>query len=363
MLERFKVPEQDQVRVSDVALRKTVADLFVAVGVAPEAAAEGADVLVATDLRGVETHGVSNMLRAYLNWYRAGTLNPRPTVRVLREFPGTATLDGDGGLGIMQGRAAMQLAIDKARAVGVGVVVMRNSSHLGAVGHFARLAASADMVGVCITAGGLLVLPTWGAAPRLGTNPISIAAPAQTEPWLLFDAATSTVAGNKLGLAERVGALMEPGWIAEPDGTPIMQPRPVPAERAWALLPLGGTRESGSHKGYGFGLLAETLTGLLAGVLPSMLDNSYVKHHFAAYNIAAFCDVDEFKAHMDATLRALRETPPAPGHERVLYPGLPEHEEEQRRLEQGIPLHREVIDWFDATTEELGLPALERLTL
>jgi LDH2 family malate/lactate/ureidoglycolate dehydrogenase len=247
--------------------------------------------------------------------------------------------------------------------VGVGVVVMRNSSHLGAVGHFAMQAARADMVGVCITAGGLLVLPTWGAEPRLGTNPISIAAPALSEPYLLFDAATSTIAGNKLRLAERVGALMEPGWIAESDGTPIMQPRPVPAERAWALLPLGGTRELGSHKGYGYGLLAETLTGLLAGVLPSMLDDSYVKHHFAAYNIAAFCDLDEFKAHMDATLRKLRETPPAPGHERVLYPGLPEHEEEQQRREHGIPLHREVLDWFDATTAELGLTPLERLTL
>ena len=113
---------------------------------------------------------------------------------------------------------------------------------------------------------------------------------------------------------------MEPGWIAEPDGTPIMQPRRVPAERAWALLPLGGTREPGSHKGYGLSLLAETLTGLLAGVLPSMVDDSYVKHHFAAYNIAAFCDVDDFKANMDVTLRTLRETPPAPGQTRVLDP-------------------------------------------
>lgn len=360
MLERFHVPQADAVRVDHEALRRSVVAIFRAHGLSDDDAAEGAEALVMSDLRGVESHGVSNMLRAYVRGYRDGSLNPTPELRVVRETPGTATLDGDGGLGVTQGRRAMALAIAKAREVGVGVVVVRNSGHLGAVGHFALQAAREDMVGVCLTAAGLRVLPTFGAEPRLGTNPISIAAPAGEEPPLLFDAATSTIAGNKVRLAARVGALLEPGWVAGPDGAPALEHRPVSDNDDSQLLPLGGTREGGSHKGYGLGLLVETLAGVLAGGLPGMLDNSTKKHHFAAYNIDAFTEVTQFKATMDRMLRTLRATPTAPGQERVLYPGLLEHEEEQRRRVEGIPLHREVVAWFDATTDELGLPRLER---
>jgi L-2-hydroxycarboxylate dehydrogenase (NAD+) len=141
MLPRFHVPAADQVRVSESALRRTVAEIFVACGVPAEDAADGADMLVTADLRGVETHGVSNMLRNYVSWFKNGELNPRPVMKVLRDTPGIAALDGDRGLGILQGRKPMQLAIDKARETGVGVVTMRNSGHLGAVGHFAMQAA------------------------------------------------------------------------------------------------------------------------------------------------------------------------------------------------------------------------------
>ena len=362
MLERFHVPKEDEVRVDADALRTTVNALFVALGVPAEDAANGADVLTMTDLRGVETHGVSNMMRNYVNWIQSGHINPQPNPIVVAESPGTATIDGDRGLGVLQGTKAMQLAIDKARENGVGIVTMRNSGHLGAVGHFSTQAARQDMVGICLTAMSVLTLPTFGAERRLGTNPISIAAPANRMPWLLYDAATSTIAGNKLGLAKRVGALMEPGWIAEPDGTPIMDERPVPeAERYPPLLPLGGTREQGSHKGYGLGLMVEVLTTMLAGGIPGMngaTDEPLARHHFAAYNIAAFTDLDAFKASMDRMLDTLAETRPAPGYERVVYPGLMEHETEIDRRANGIPLHREVIDWFNSATDDLGLVRL-----
>lgn len=366
MLERFYVPHADEVRVAEAALRRTVADIFVACGVPADAASDGADVLVSADLRGVETHGVSNMLRTYVAWFKNGTLNPDPQATIVHETPGTATIDGDRGLGVLQGTAAMRLAIEKARTAGVGVVTMRNSGHLGPVGHFAMQAARQDMVGVCLTAMSVLVVPTFGAIPRLGTNPISIAAPAGKEPYLLYDAATSAIAGNKVSLARRVGATMAPGWIAEPDGTPILEERTLaPGDdytgSAFSLLPLGSTREQGSHKGYGLGLMVEVLTTLLAGAVPTMLeDNSpLARHHFAAYDIAAFGEVAAFKETMDRMLRLLRETPPAPGHDRVVYPGLTEHETELDRRANGIPLHREVIDWFNRCTDDLGLARLE----
>ena len=360
MLERFKVPREDEVRVTEESLRRSVTAIFEKMGTSEEDADVGADVLVATDLRGVETHGVSNMLRAYVKQYTEGTLNPTPQWRIERESPAAATIDGDNGLGIIQGPRAMAIAVEKARNVGVGVVMIHNSGHLGAVGHHAMLAAKEDMVGVCMTTGGTAVVPTFAAKGRMGTNPISIAAPAHEEPYVLFDAATSSIAGNKIHLAERVGAAMLPGWIADGDGSPIMEERPAPPRGEYLQLPLGGSREQGSHKGYGFSLLDEVLGGVLAGRTPSMLTSGEgpirFGHHFAAYSIEAFTDLDGFKSTMDRMLRTLRETPPAPGRQRVLYPGLSEHEEELDRRARGIPLHKEVVQWFDAISAELSVP-------
>lgn len=362
MLERFHVRAEDEVRVSEGALRETVTAILGACGVPEEDAANGADALVMADVRGVETHGVSNMLRRYVDWYRAGVHNPRPEWIIERETPATATIDGDQGLGIIQGFPAMRLAIEKARNVGIGAVTMRNSGHLGGIGHFAMLAAEQDMIGLCMTASSLLVPPTFGAVPRIGTNPIAYAVPANRMPFLLFDAAMSTIASNKVGLSRRLGALLEPGWIAEMDGAPVTEPVPAPADDEYFLLPLGGTREQGSHKGYGMGLFVEVMTTLLSGSIPRMIErDTRPRHFFAAFDIAAFTDVAQFKDTMDRMLETLEETPPAPGHERVYYPGLPEHESERERRAHGIPLHVEVIDWFDRITEEFSLPPVERL--
>jgi L-2-hydroxycarboxylate dehydrogenase (NAD+) len=359
MLDRFKVPPEDEFRVAEDDLQATTTQIFEAVGVPPGDAAEGANVLTMTDLRGVETHGVSNMLRRYVEWYLDGTLSPDPEWTVVRDFPAGAVIDGGGGLGIIQGPRAMRIAIEKARQVGVGVVTLRNSGHLGAVGHHAMIAADADMVGVCTAAAGPRVLPTYGAEPRLGTNPIAYAAPAGRFPPVLFDVSTTVLAENKLRLARRLGAMLEPGWIAHRDGTPIMERGPAPEPDEYYQLPLGGTREHGSHKGYGLGLLNEILGTLLSGAVPSMIDPAQKsKHYFAVYDITAFTDVETFKATMDDMLDKLTTTPPAPGHERVIYPGLLEHEEVQVRRERGIPLHREVIEWFNRTTDEMSLPRL-----
>ncbi|MDP7103326.1 MAG: Ldh family oxidoreductase [SAR202 cluster bacterium] len=362
MLERFRVPKEDRVLIGEASLRATVTAIFEKMGLAPEDAANGADVLVTADLRGVETHGVSNKMSDYVGLYTSGALSPRPDWRIERESPGTAVIDGDRGLGIIIGSKAMDIAIEKARNVGVGIVTVHNSGHLGAVGHFAMQAAEAGMVGMCGTATGTGILPTFAAEPRMGTNPISIAAPAGDEPPLLFDAATSAIAGNKTRLAARVGADLLPGWIAAKDGTPIMEETQPPPSGEYHQLPLGGTREQGSHKGFGFGLMVETLATMLSGVLPAMVDPSTLaRHYFAAYDIAQFTELDTFKANMDQMLRTLRETKPAPGHDRVMYPGLSEAEDERDRRANGIPLHREVVEWFDDLCGELTVPALIRM--
>jgi L-2-hydroxycarboxylate dehydrogenase (NAD+) len=359
ILERFKVPEQDQVLVSEAALRRTVSEIFEKLGVSPDDAAEGADVLTMTDLRGVETHGVSNMLRAYVRDYRAGKLNPAAGWRLMRESPGTAVIDAERRLGIMIGPKAMRLAIEKARRIGVGTVIVHNCGHFGAIGHHAMLAAEQDMVGVCFTGAGLSVVPTFASRPLLGTNPIAIAAPARREPPLLFDAATSAIAGNKIRLAMRVGSPLLAGWVTDTDGTPIMEEKPVFNREDIYQLPLGGTREQGSHKGYGFALMAEVLSTVLSGALPTMLSpGSGSKTQFAAYDIRAFTDRDQFKDTMDEMLKTLRTAKPAPGQERVLYPGLAEAEDIETRRAHGIPLHREVIQWFAECTRELGVAPL-----
>ena len=230
ILDRFKVPKEDEVRVSETALRRTVRAIFEKVGVPPDEAAEGADVLVMTDLRGVDSHGVSNALRSYVKRYQTGKLNPAAGWRVLRESPGTAVIDAERRLGVIMGPKAMRLAMEKAKNVGIGIVTMCNSGHFGAIGHYAMIAAEQDMVGMCLGGSGidrLSVVPTFASEPLFGTNPIAIAAPAGKEAPFLFDAATSAIAGNKIRLAVRVGAPLLPGWVADKQGNPITKETPV----------------------------------------------------------------------------------------------------------------------------------------
>src|SRR5207253_955812 len=235
--------------------------------------------------------------------------------------------------GIMVGPKAMRLAIEKAQRVGVGVVTVFNSGHFGAIGHYAVQAAEQGMVGVCFTGAGLSVVPTFAAKPLLGTNPIALAAPARHEAPMLFDAATSAIAGNKIRLAIRVGSPLLPGWVSDKEGIPIMEEKPVFDRDEYHQAPLGGTREQGSHKGYGFALMAEVLSTVRSGALPTMLAaGSGSKNHFAAYNIEAFTDPEQFKHTMDGMLKTLRTATPAPGQERVLYPGLSGAEEHPREL-------------------------------
>ncbi len=351
---RFTVPDDIAVRVPEGAMRATVEAVFVAVGMPAADAAQAADTLLYADLRGIDSHGVSNMFPFYMRWLDEGFVNPAPEPTVVREAPAVATIDDDRGLGLATGPRAMDLAIAKAADYGIGAVSVTNGRHYGAAAYHAHRALPHGMIGVSMTIGGLQVLPTFGSRPMVGLNPIAVAVGGGEEPPFVFDASMSSVAGNKIRIARRLGASVAPGWIARSDGTPILEESPVPDE--FHMLPTGGTREGGSHKGYGLAAVVDMLCGVLSGSPPGFLRApGDVGHHFIAYRVDAFCDPDEFSAHMQSFLKGLRETPPAPGHDRVLYAGLAEHETELDRRANGIPYHPDVVEYFRRTAEEKGV--------
>lgn len=350
MLDRFKVPDDIAIRVTADDMRATVENLFKALGMPEDDAVQAADVLIYADVRGIDSHGVSNMTRAYVKGFEGGYLNPTPKRTITRDSGATFTVDCDKGLGLAVGPPVMDLAIERAKQHGVGVAVAVNAGHYGPSAYHAHRALDHDMIGLSMTTGGVQVVPTHGAEPLLGLNPLGIAVPANQEVPFLFDAAMSGVAGNKIRLLERVGGDVLPGWVSEADGSPVMEEGPVPEN--FMMLPLGGTREIGSHKGFGLMMMVEILTSLLGGTGGGPFRRAGSAHYFMAYNVEAFTDLESFKADMDEYLKRLRECRPAPGETRVVYPGQPEHEAQLEREERGIPYHPEVIEWFKGICEK-----------
>ena len=357
MAEQATSAENVRVRVNPDNLRATVQRIFQHVGVPAEDAAIGADVLVKADMMGVESHGVSNMLDRYIERYQNGIMNPNPDWRIVRETPGTATIDSDRALGVVITPKAMQIAIEKARNVGIGMVTVGNSRHLGMAVYHAMMALEHDMIGVCMSSVRPTVLPSLGSTVRLGTNPIAVAAPAGSHPPFVFDAATSVVPDNKVDIVRRLGGNLFPGLIGDENGTPIMESVPAPPRDGYQLLPLGSIPQTGGHKGYGLACVVDILCGGLSGTgYGATRPAEEVAHTVAAYNIEAFTDVDTFKDQMDTWLQTLKDTPPAPGNERVLVAGQMEWEAEQDRIANGIPLHPDVIGWFRDTCAQMEIP-------
>ena len=347
------IPEELVTRVPEAAMRATVEDLFKVAGLSENHARQATDVLMWADLRGIDSHGVSNMMSYYLAGLKGGSINATPVSATTHEAPATATIDSDRGLGLVAGPDAMRLAMAKARVNGIGAVTVGNGRHFGAAGYFAALALEEDMIGMAMTVGGLLVAPTFGSKAMVGLNPLAFAAPTLHEAPFVFDASMSSVAANKIRLARRLNAEVPGGWIAGTDGTPIMQDTEVPEQ--FLMLPAGATRDIGSHKGYSLAVMVDILSGLLAGTGPGFSTVGTTSHHFVAYNVSAFTDVATFKQNMDDYMKALRETPPAPGHDRVMYAGLGQAEFERDRRTNGIPYHKEVVAQYKLWAAEYGI--------
>jgi len=361
--------DYEPVQVWASPLRAFCVRVFQRLGISRSDAETTADVLVAADLRGVDSHGVAR-LRRYVNGIRDGMMVASPQIKTVVETPATATIDAGGGLGQPVSYRAMCLAIEKAEQVGAGFVAVRNSNHYGIAGYYAMMALEHDCIGIAMTNASALVVPTYGRDAMLGTNPIAVAAPAGTERPFVLDTATSTVPRGKLEVYCRQDKPIPLGWATDDTGQPTADPccvlQDLSERSGGGLLPLGGAdEEMGGHKGYGLGLWVDVMSAVLSGaayanlVYPKAADGSplpsRIGHFFGAWRVEAFRPADEFKAAMDDLQRRLKATPKADGQNRVYIHGEKEYEEAERRSRDGIHLHPKVAVDLRAIAVQLGI--------
>jgi L-2-hydroxycarboxylate dehydrogenase (NAD+) len=344
-------------RINHEKLIRFVSRSFEKLGLPTSDAEIAANVLVASDLRGVDTHGVIrfNPYSWYVKWLTEGAMTAKPNIRIVTENTSTALLDADNGMGMVAGHRAMEIAIKKAKATGVGIVTVRNSRHYGMSAYYSMLALPHDLIGIAMTNASRQVVPTFGRDARFGTNPICFAVPAQEQRPFVLDMATNTAAAGKLELAVRLGKPIPTGWALNEKAEPTTDPKV--AQQARRLLPLGGSRESGSHKGYGLGILVEILCGVLTGTVTALNANQEPRGHlFGAIDPSAFRPAAEFKADMDRLIRELKSTPTVEGESRVYVAGEIEFETAEERLERGIPLHSSVLKGLRDVGAQLSVP-------
>jgi L-2-hydroxycarboxylate dehydrogenase (NAD+) len=332
--------------------------------VPPDDAQVTAKILVEADLMGIESHGVAHLMvhPSYVLGFGQGLVNPRPNIRIVHETPSTALVDGDSGLGPVVGYRAMDIAIEKAKECGTGMVAATRSRHYGAAGYYALMAVPHDMIGLALTNSPPFVAPTFGRGRMLGTNPIAVAVPTRSGHPFLLDMATSAAAHGKFEIARREGKPIPPTWGADEEGNPSTDITSI-MTRGW-LLPLGSTPDAASYKGYDLAMVVDILSGILSGVGPS-LQIEYIKHEvghfFSAMRIDGFRPVDEFKAEMDEVLDTFRSAPTVEGAERVLIAGQREFETRDERMANGIPLHASIVALLGRLAEQVRLPMPEPL--
>ncbi|MEO2008073.1 MAG: Ldh family oxidoreductase [Pirellulaceae bacterium] len=341
--------------------------IFVDAGIPDEDASVAAGVLLASDLRGIESHGIARLFH-YTEMLHCGRVNPRPDIHIAHETPSTATVEGDNGLGLVVGPRACEIAMDKAELAGSGWIAVRGSNHFGIAGYYVMRALARDMIGWAMTNASPWVAPLWGAERRLGTNPIAIAFPGLKEPPVVIDMATSVVAYGKIEIARRNGESIPPDWAVDELGQPTTDPNEVPG--GGALAPLGTDRERGGHKGYCLAAMVDLLTGVLPGANwgpfvpsfwprngePEQRGGQGLGHFFGAMRIDGFGPADEFKSRVDEWIKCMRETKPAAGTDGPLIPGDCERENERERSANGIPLSAAVVATLDELSRKTGVP-------
>lgn len=343
---------KDCVWIDFETLEQFMIDALVAYGVPLEDAQVIGDVLIESDKRGIDSHGIGRLKPIYLDRIEAGIMNPVTNIEVLKDSEGTAVLDGHNGMGHVVGKVAMDMAIEKAKKYGIGMVVARNSNHYGIAGYFVTMATDANMIGVTGTNARPSIAPTFGVENMMGTNPLTFGLPTDEEFPFVLDCATSITQRGKIEVYGRAGKELPPGWVIGNDGTTRTDTDQVLIDLttgAAALTPLGGIGdELGGYKGFGYAMVVEILSAALQdGAFMKQLNGfdenrkaiPYpLGHFFIAIDPAHFMGVETFKRIAGTICREIRASKKAPGHDRIYTAGELEWEAAQYRKARGCPV-------------------------
>lgn len=345
-------------RVTSQQLEAFIARALVAVGISGAESASIAELMARADLNGADGHGVFR-LPQYVRRIKGGAVNLKPYIRVEREAPGMALVDGDNGMGHLVMRFATEKAIEKAKTAGVAWVGVKWSNHAGPASLYAGMPVAHDMIGLYLAVGNANHLPAWGGIDMLlSTNPIAVGVPAGEEPPIVLDMATTVAAYGKVKTAAQRGETMPEGWMIDREGRPLTDPRR--ADEGF-LLPIGG------YKGYGlalvFGLLAGTLNGAAMGrdVVDFNHDDTTptnTGHAIVAISLAAFGDVAGFKRRVDELVRDIRASKRLPGVDAIRLPGEQSHAKREERMRRGIPLPDPLLKSLNQLAAGLGIAEL-----
>lgn len=353
--------------INAVLLEEWVTAVFIKYGFSEKDAQLSAKVLITADLRGIDSHGVAR-LSGYLRLIKTDRINPSPKMRVERETPSTATLNADRAIGLVSAPFAMQLAIEKAKLAGSGWVAIKNSNHFGIAAFHSMMALEHDMIGFAVTNASPLVTPALGVERMLGTNPISIAVPAGSEPAFVLDMATSAASNGKLEIAERLNKNIPEGWLVDSQGNASNDPTEL--KKGGMVLTLGSDMAHGSYKGYGLSSFVDIFSGVLSGAnygpwvppfvsfldpLPN-LPGQGIGHFVGVWRVDGFRETEEFKSHMDQWIRRFRSTRPIHEDHPVNVPGDAERKESEIRFKNGIPLVEKVISDLNSVASECEIP-------
>ena len=352
-------------------LKKQVVSILTAWGMALKEADIASTVMIETDLRGVDSHGI-NMLRQYEETFKRGALNIKAQTKIIRDRSTTALLDADRGLGHPVSVQAMEMAINKAESHDVGIVCVKNSHHFGAAGYYAEIAARQGFIGIVTTSTrGISMVPTRGTQPVLGTNPFAFAAPAGKYDPLVLDFATTVAAVNKVKVRKLRELQLPDGWVNDGDGRTIFDPneaiRIFDNKSFGGLNPVGGIGETlGGHKGYGLAVFSHILSGAMPGASfsPVRVKNSKTDtpddlgHYFQAINPESFRTKEEYENDIEVVIETLRSVKPRDPDKPVLVPGEPEQISRKDRQKNGIPVNRNLRHLIKEITQNAGVEYL-----
>ena len=347
-----------------------IEDAFVGTGVPREDAKICTDVLLESDRRGIESHGCNRFKPIYIDRINAGIQNPVTEFEIVKETPTTAVIDGHNGMGQVIGYKSMQMAIDKAKQYGMGMVVVRNSCHYGIAGYYATMATKQGCIGMTGTNARPSVAPTFGVEGMFGTNPYTVGIPTDEEFDFIFDCATSITQNGKVEYYERIGEDVHPGTIIDIDGNAVEGDAGVALKKirngTAALTTLGGIGEAlGGYKGYGFAMIVELLScALQDGLYGKDLDgkdaNGNIRpyqlgHFFIAIDTNHFLGEDLCRKKAGDVIRAVRASKKAPGADRIYTAGEKEYEIWQSRKDSGVPINDSVQQEMISVRDKLGL--------